>query len=310
MLSKSRRPMVLAYYETHLFLGHIAYIFIVCPECPDYVWIIIFLSIVKSFTHPRACFGDPGVSTSRRSSSQASVRCRSCLTMRGPRTRHCSICGYCITRLDHHCVWVNNCVGRTNQFAFFGEVALNVPILIFFLLSVNSYFAHYITLPSAPLSWTDAVCLFTNHEVHVDPRLPLKIDWPAALDCGSPALQAAHSIDALEPSINEEKPPLPRSPSLVSYGLYRWRSWRYWLDWWVKQTFAAAPFLWLVSFSLSVLLLPLSVLSIWFAYLASINKLTSEWLSEQKRNSMSTPQAIQHNKGLWRNWQEFVGCDG
>ncbi len=40
--------------------------------------------------------------------------CRKCHTGKPPRTHHCSICQRCVMKMDHHCPWVNNCVGFYN----------------------------------------------------------------------------------------------------------------------------------------------------------------------------------------------------
>nr|CAD7403222.1 unnamed protein product [Timema cristinae] len=41
--------------------------------------------------------------------------CTRCETYRPPRAHHCRICKRCIRRMDHHCPWINNCVGEQNQ---------------------------------------------------------------------------------------------------------------------------------------------------------------------------------------------------
>lgn len=54
--------------------------------------------------------------------------CPVCRVVRPPRAGHCRICGVCVLRLDHHCVWINSCVGQANHLSF-------LLTLIFFLLT-------------------------------------------------------------------------------------------------------------------------------------------------------------------------------
>lgn len=43
-----------------------------------------------------------------------STFCQRCSIDRAPRAHHCSTCKSCILRLDHHCIWIHNCVGLYN----------------------------------------------------------------------------------------------------------------------------------------------------------------------------------------------------
>ena len=52
-------------------------------------------------------------------------RCRTCHLPKPARSKHCSICKTCIERQDHHCIWINNCVGLHNYHYF---IALLISI--------------------------------------------------------------------------------------------------------------------------------------------------------------------------------------
>lgn len=44
--------------------------------------------------------------------------CRTCGLLKPPRSKHCSVCKRCVHKMDHHCVFINNCVGYGNQHYF------------------------------------------------------------------------------------------------------------------------------------------------------------------------------------------------
>ena len=41
--------------------------------------------------------------------------CLICCTFKPDRCHHCSKCGRCVLNMDHHCPWINNCVGFYNK---------------------------------------------------------------------------------------------------------------------------------------------------------------------------------------------------
>ncbi|CAI5498720.1 unnamed protein product [Closterium sp. Naga37s-1] len=55
--------------------------------------------------------------------------CQKCGAYKPARCHHCRICKRCVLRMDHHCVWINNCVGHANYKAFFLFVLYDVIAL-------------------------------------------------------------------------------------------------------------------------------------------------------------------------------------
>ncbi|XP_055879545.1 palmitoyltransferase ZDHHC16-like isoform X2 [Biomphalaria glabrata] len=71
---------------------------------------IVFNYVMAAFTNP----GHPSQNV-----SQVVSICRKCVAPKPPRTHHCTICASCVLKMDHHCPWLNNCVGFYNHRYFF-----------------------------------------------------------------------------------------------------------------------------------------------------------------------------------------------
>lgn len=119
------------------------------------VVVFAYLLLLTAVSFARACFADPGrvpqgihvvpdpvpeeylagtvVPVDGRrcvpSASTATIKyCQTCRVFRPPRAHHCSRCGYCVDVYDHHCIWLNACVGIGNYPHFFTFVVSVVSV--------------------------------------------------------------------------------------------------------------------------------------------------------------------------------------
>ncbi|KAK9463690.1 DHHC palmitoyltransferase-domain-containing protein [Lipomyces oligophaga] len=72
--------------------------------------------------------------------------CTTCQIWRTARASHCKKCNRCIDRLDHHCIWLNCCIGRCNYRYFMTYIStaavLGALVSVFSLLKVFSDPSH------------------------------------------------------------------------------------------------------------------------------------------------------------------------
>ncbi|XP_040570036.1 palmitoyltransferase ZDHHC3-like [Lepeophtheirus salmonis] len=110
------------------------------------------LTILAVASHLRAMLTDPGAVPRGNATKeniekmgfregQVIFKCPKCSCIKPERAHHCSVCQRCVRKMDHHCPWVNNCVGEGNQ-KFFVLFTLYIA-----LMSIHALFlalAHFV----------------------------------------------------------------------------------------------------------------------------------------------------------------------
>ncbi|CAH9116048.1 unnamed protein product [Cuscuta europaea] len=75
-------------------------------------------------------------------------KCEKCSAYKPPRAHHCRICKTCILRMDHHCLWINNCVGHRNYKPF--------VLLVFYSTIASTYSSIMLISSIVNKDWSSA----------------------------------------------------------------------------------------------------------------------------------------------------------
>lgn len=89
-----------------------------------------WLLLNVTFHYFMATFTDPGKPPEGIIPNAYGI-CKKCMAPKPPRTHHCSVCKTCILKMDHHCPWLNQCVGFWNHRYFFLYMAYTSLGIIF-----------------------------------------------------------------------------------------------------------------------------------------------------------------------------------
>ena len=129
-----------------LWMGYVIFFFYILPFIDSLAWNISinFLHFSSFILWLIWVFKDPGYLMKSEKIEfitlverfEPGCLCPKCKIIRTPRSRHWNICDKWVERFDHHCPWINNCIGIKNHAVFFFFLVSIYSLLILLLLQI------------------------------------------------------------------------------------------------------------------------------------------------------------------------------
>ncbi|KAK0629227.1 DHHC palmitoyltransferase-domain-containing protein [Bombardia bombarda] len=123
-----KHPTVLIFFFLLLSVGETLYLPSVWPVLPAFQKLTGALAIILPYIFLYlSAFTDPGTIAPLNHTAEMArypydftlfhpgATCATCRLLKPARSKHCSVCKRCVARADHHCIFINNCVGAHNQ---------------------------------------------------------------------------------------------------------------------------------------------------------------------------------------------------
>ena len=126
-------------------LGGTLYIFIIRRLKQLFKIVFFIFYFILIFFLDRAALIHPGIEMEKEPTQNKYKFCNICKIYYNPddKVSHCSMCQVCITKMDHHCVWIGKCVGKNNICAFFEMIIAVSFFYIYIIFCVIIYNMKY-----------------------------------------------------------------------------------------------------------------------------------------------------------------------
>eukprot|EP01080_Neovahlkampfia_damariscottae_P007067 gene7067-11230_t len=155
----NRNPVMQIVYLTLLSVGCSIWYVLVYPSIPNrylsswHQYTTIITLVFNYYIFLKASFTDPGTIKKennehfRNSFKNDEIlyfddrHCKTCDIIKPARSKHCPICKRCVSKFDHHCIWLNTDVGELNYRYFQMFLLSNCFTFLYGNLTIVAYLA-------------------------------------------------------------------------------------------------------------------------------------------------------------------------